>query len=556
MHRPLTLRGALAAACALAVVPAGAMAAPSAPANITPPVLSGTATVGKTVASTQGKWAGSQPMAFSRAWLRCNAAGVSCLPIPDATGWVYTLTAADAGATVRSQISGANSLGTVPAQSAPSAVVADIAPTVAAAPSLVDRKLSPGKTLRSRLGHFRGSNLSFNRSWLRCGPSGGSCKRIAGATGPVYKIRRADVGRTIRLAVRVTNSAGSALAVSARSRLVTRAPATSVFAALVKPTPEATVGDGIHAHASSRGVSAHPDVLLPERQFVGVAAQPSDLAIWNKRVGQHFDVGMTFFSFGSRVDPTWMLDAMGDRGTVPMITWEPWKAPKGVGGKDQGAIQARYSNKAIAAGRQDAYIRWFARKVAAHKGTVMIRYAHEFNGPWYPWYHNPKAFKAAWRHVVGVFRAEGATNARFVWSYNANLYMPTAKFWSETRAYYPGDAYVDYVGSTAIRFGGARNRTRTIPAYVRRAAFVHRMIPNKKFVFTEVNVDKRLRVSYLRQLRGAMQANRPWLAGFVWSQVPSRATAGGDQTGNMNWQAYRDRKASQALRSIMTDVRR
>ena len=68
----------------------------------------------------------------------------------------------------------------------------------------------------------------------------------------------------------------------------------------------------------------------------------------------------------------------------------------------------------------------FARSLAGFHGTVDLRYAHEMNGTWYPWSHDPIGYRRAWRHVVRVFRAAGAANVRFVWSPNPSLYLPPA----------------------------------------------------------------------------------------------------------------------------------
>ena len=44
------------------------------PTNTTEPSISGTAKVGSTLQANRGEWAGEQPITYSYAWLRCNAA--------------------------------------------------------------------------------------------------------------------------------------------------------------------------------------------------------------------------------------------------------------------------------------------------------------------------------------------------------------------------------------------------------------------------------------------------------------------------------------------------
>jgi mannan endo-1,4-beta-mannosidase len=102
---------------------------------------------------------------------------------------------------------------------------------------------------------------------------------------------------------------------------------------------------------------------------------------------------------------------------------------------------------------------------------VMIRLAHEMNGDWYPWAtafknraarHNgnsPEHYTAMWRRVVVIFRAEGATNARWVWAPNI-FYMNGANSLQAQKrdlaALYPGDKWVDWVGLSVYNDGAKR----------------------------------------------------------------------------------------------------
>lgn len=61
-----------------------------------------------------------------------------------------------------------------------------------------------------------------------------------------------------------------------------------------------------------------------------------------------------------------------------------------------------------------------ARGVRDFGRVVKIRFAHEMNHVAYPWCvgvngNTGADYVRAWRHVVRIFRAEGARNARFVW---------------------------------------------------------------------------------------------------------------------------------------------
>jgi endoglucanase len=115
--------------------------------------------------------------------------------------------------------------------------------------------------------------------------------------------------------------------------------------------------------------------------------------------------------------------------------------------------------QAIAAGNADDAIRAAARGLRELEGAVLVELGWEMNGDWdYAWQgaangrdaRAPERFVAAWRRIVDLFRAEGATNARFVFSPNTGNPLGGAPadqtHWNWYGHYYPGDGYVDYVG--------------------------------------------------------------------------------------------------------------
>jgi membrane-bound metal-dependent hydrolase YbcI (DUF457 family) len=139
------------------------------------------------------------------------------------------------------------------------------------------------------------------------------------------------------------------------------------------------------------------------------------------------------------------LQAASSHEAVPMVTWEPWTA-------DEESI----SLWSIANGEEDAYIKAAAREAAAWGEPLLLRFAHEMNGDWYPWGwgvdgNTPAAFKAAWRHVVEVFRAEGATNVRWVWC----PYVTNTRL-NQLQRFYPGDSFVDWAGLDGFNWGAYR----------------------------------------------------------------------------------------------------
>lgn len=103
----------------------------------------------------------------------------------------------------------------------------------------------------------------------------------------------------------------------------------------------------------------------------------------------------------------------------------------------------------ITDGKKDAYLKQQAAAVKSYGGPVFIRLDWEMNASWYPDWNlpgvTPAQFIAGWRHVYDVFQQAGATNAAFVW-------CPT--LWDGPGglgpdSWYPGDAYVDWLGIDA-----------------------------------------------------------------------------------------------------------
>jgi hypothetical protein len=98
----------------------------------------------------------------------------------------------------------------------------------------------------------------------------------------------------------------------------------------------------------------------------------------------------------------------------------------------------------VAAGIYDVYLRQYADEVRDFRHPVVIGFGHEMNAWWYTWgyRHVPAAtFVKAWRHLVQVFRGEGADNVTWLWTIQADEpgTRPIQDWW-------PGKAYVTWVG--------------------------------------------------------------------------------------------------------------
>jgi hypothetical protein len=141
---------------------------------------------------------------------------------------------------------------------------------------------------------------------------------------------------------------------------------------------------------------------------------------------------MWYHDFGDTLLTPEEQAALRASGQTPMVTWEPYNQ----------------SLSSIAQGSYDSYLRESATIAREWGGELMIRFAHEMNGTWYPWDGAPSDYVAAWRHIVTVFREAGATNVRWVWAPNNN--RTHSMSFGE---YFPGEEWVDYVGLDGYNWG-------------------------------------------------------------------------------------------------------
>lgn len=154
-----------------------------------------------------------------------------------------------------------------------------------------------------------------------------------------------------------------------------------------------------------------------------------------------------FQDWGSTVFNVARYDAIASRGSMPMVTWEPWDATAGT------PTQPTYTLASIASGAHDAYIQQWAHDAAAWRKPFYMRFAHEMNGDWTSWSpgvngNTSVQYVQAWRHVHDIFVAQGATNAKWVWA-------PTREYPGTTplAGLYPGSSYVDAIGLDAYNGG-------------------------------------------------------------------------------------------------------
>ena len=104
-----------------------------------------------------------------------------------------------------------------------------------------------------------------------------------------------------------------------------------------------------------------------------------------------------------------------------------------------GALQIGWEpHKGLDEVQDDEYMRQFAREAKASGIPIFLRFACEMNGDWVAWNGDPEKYIEKFRLVHDIMAKE-APNVAMVWSPN---FLPR----DNIDPYYPGDAYVDWVG--------------------------------------------------------------------------------------------------------------
>ena len=187
--------------------------------------------------------------------------------------------------------------------------------------------------------------------------------------------------------------------------------------------------------------------------YIGVFAPQVDNGITSlnnvkavsKQIGEKFDIVSLYIAWDKNINsnfPGQLLDSIYLQKSIPMITWEPWLTSFD---EDLGE---KHVFDLISDGFFDDYITEFAVKLKNLEHPVFLRFAHEFDNPFYPWYLNDTdastKFKNAWIHTYEIFKKSNAENVIWIWN-------P----WKSTNvmSFYPGREYVDWIGVNILNYG-------------------------------------------------------------------------------------------------------
>jgi beta-mannanase len=209
-----------------------------------------------------------------------------------------------------------------------------------------------------------------------------------------------------------------------------------------------------------------------------------------------------------------LLNSVRAHRSTPMITWEPWLGPP--------VSKNPYPLKQIAVGAFDGYIDTWATGLAAYGHPVLIRFAHEMQGNWYPWGagvngNTPADYIAAFRHVHDRFALNGARTVQWVFGADGDPYGS----FPALSNFYPGDAYVDWLGAEAYNWGTTQSwsswksfRFDFGLAYSRLAA----LSPSKPIMIPEIGTVEQggIKAAWVQEAGADMRRYFPRLRAIVW----------------------------------------
>ncbi|MEA2150133.1 MAG: large repetitive protein [Solirubrobacteraceae bacterium] len=201
-----------------------AVVAMAPPRNVVAPAVSPYTGLrdGATVLSTDGGWAGSQPMTLAYRWQHCTSP-TACVDIAGAHSASLMLVASDAGFSLRIVITASNGAGATSQASALTGLVGTN-PPVSVTPPTVAGTARDGDVLTTVDGVWTGPIVyQTTYEWWRCDVLGDNCTVIPGATAASTVVSAADIGLTLRARITRTSTGGQTAAFSAPTATVVAA---------------------------------------------------------------------------------------------------------------------------------------------------------------------------------------------------------------------------------------------------------------------------------------------------------------------------------------------
>lgn len=265
-----------------------------------------------------------------------------------------------------------------------------------------------------------------------------------------------------------------------------------------------------------------PVIPTPATSFQwGVFLPSVSLSTFEQSVGKQANMQATFVGWNESF-PSSLANSLKSSGKTLVIFWE----------------NTGTSLDQINAGSSDSYISSFAAQAKASGASVILAPLHEMNGNWDTWdgtvgNNTPAKVITTWRHIHDAFA--GVTNVKFAWDVN-NVSVPDTAS-NSINSYYPGSAYVDYVGVDGFNFD-TESWDQVFPSSLMSLLSSY----NKPiYILSTASVPGAQKAQWIKDM-GAHIKNYPNIAGWVWFN---------QNGGDGNWLVDSDTLSLAAFKSIL-----
>lgn len=302
--------------------------------------------------------------------------------------------------------------------------------------------------------------------------------------------------------------------------VVSSTPAEPAFVTTTTNTPRAVVTS---TKAVSSSLPTRPVVLPPSNLKWGayVGDGETNLADFEALVGKQVDIMADFEGFNNTF-PLHLKPKVGQAGKTLLIFWEP-----------------SFGFDPIISGSQDNYIKKFAADAKNYGYPIILVPFDEMNLNEEGWGYGQNGntadkFKTAWIRIHNLFA--DVKNVKFGLAYN-NVSIPDVSG-NRFSDYYPGSAYVDYIGVDGFNFDTPPlTFSQIFDTSMKQLATFGKPI----YIFSMASVAGPDKAAWITDGLGLAIKKYSGLVGWIWF----------NQGGSPNWLVNSDPNSLQAFKEII-----
>lgn len=198
---------------------------------------------------------------------------------------------------------------------------------------------------------------------------------------------------------------------------------------------------------------------------------------------------------------------------IMVVTWNPSKSLL-----SNPVDQPNFLFDQIQSGRYDGYINNWVAAVKKWHRPVVIRFAPEMNGNWLPWgdtFTTPAEYIKTYQYVVNFFKRDNVDNVTWMWS-------PNEADKVDLIDYYPGDAYVDWIGLSGFNWGGLNpiNKWRPLDQIFKKSLDeltpINKPIALAEFGSVESKTDPQAKAKWMLDSFSMLKQKYPQIKMIIW----------------------------------------